>query len=111
MEELKHYRKVIRELIEDYARNKPSIGDIEVEMVLDERNDHYELIHVGWHKDYRVHGAVLHIDIRGGKVWIQHDGTDDIVAERLVEAGIPKDRIVLAFKPPEIRPHTGYAVA
>ncbi len=29
----------------------------------------------------------------------------------LVASGIPKERIVLAFKPPEIRPITGYAVA
>lgn len=33
------------------------------------------------------------------------------VAKELVKAGIPKDRIVLAFHPPEIRPHTEYAVA
>jgi len=29
----------------------------------------------------------------------------------LVRAGIPRDRIVLAFKPPNIRSHTDVAVA
>ncbi|NES43811.1 element excision factor XisI family protein, partial [Moorena sp. SIO2C4] len=29
----------------------------------------------------------------------------------LVATGVPKDRIVLAFHPPEIREHTGYAIA
>lgn len=52
---------------------------------------------------------VLHIDIRDEKIWIQHDGTEGGVALELVEAGIPRDRIVLAFKPPDIRPHTGFA--
>ena len=33
------------------------------------------------------------------------------VAFDLEAAGISKDRIVLAFKSPKIRPHTGYAVA
>ncbi|NEQ11433.1 MAG: XisI protein, partial [Moorea sp. SIO4E2] len=28
-----------------------------------------------------------------------------------VASGVPKDRIVLAFHPPEIREHTGYAIA
>jgi hypothetical protein len=65
----------------------------------------------GWNGPYGIHGPVLHIDIRGEKVWIQHDGTEAGIANELVEAGIPKDRIVLAFKPPSIRPHTGFAVS
>ena len=38
--------------------------------------------------DY-VHGAIVHIDLIGDKVWIQYDGTEGIAAD-LVEAGIPK---------------------
>ena len=54
---------------------------------------------------------MLHLDIRDGKIWIQHDGTYDGIANALVEAGIPRDRIVLAFKPPDIRQYTGFAVS
>lgn len=111
MDNLEHYRKVIRELIQKYAQYQPSRGDVQIEVIFDESNDHYELIYAGWNLPYRIHGSVLHIDIRNGKVWIQHDGTEDGVAEELVEAGIPRDHIVLAFKPPEIRPHTTFAVA
>src|SRR5262245_49228166 len=107
MDELAHYRKVIRGIIEAYAQYKPARGDVQIEVIFDEGNDHYELMYAGWNDIYRIHGSVLHVDIRGGKVWIQHDGTEDGIAERLVEAGIPRDRIVLAFKPPDIRPHTG----
>ncbi len=103
------YRQLVKELIREYAQYKPSVGDIETEVVFDEANDHYELIHTGWNRTYRIHGAVLHIDIRDGKVIIQHDGTSDAVAEILAERGIPRDHIVLAFKPPEIRPYTGFA--
>jgi hypothetical protein len=66
---------------------------------------------VGWDQDKRVHGCLVHIDIIDGKVWIQRDGTEQGIATELVTAGIPKDAIVLAFHPPEIRPHTEYAVA
>ena len=111
MEELAHYRQVIRNLLHEYAQYKPAVGEVEVEIIVDELQDHYELIFSGWSGPYRIHGSVLHIDIRGGKIWIQGDGTEDGIANRLLEADIPRDKIVLAFKPPEIRPHTGFAIA
>lgn len=111
MDTLNEYRRIIRDLIREYAGFKPAVGDIETEVILDEPNDHYELMQSGWVGIYRVHGSVLHIDIRGGKVWIQHDGTEDGVAEELVAAGIPRDKIVLAFKHPNVRPLTDYATA
>jgi hypothetical protein len=45
------------------------------------------------------------------KVWSQYDETEDGIAEELIKAGIPRDRIVLAFKPADIRPPTDFAVA
>lgn len=109
MDSLTEYRRIIRDLIEENAKIRPSVGDIEVETILDESKDHYELLYSGWDGSRRIHGSVLHLDLRGGKVWIQHDGTYHGIANDLVEAGIPKDRIVLAFKPPEVRPLTGFA--
>jgi hypothetical protein len=109
MDDLKEYRRIIREIIQQYATFKPARGDVQIETIFDEANDHYELIYAGWNGPYRIHGSVLHIDIRNGKVWIQHDGTEEGVAEALVKAGIARDRIVLAFKPPEARPFTEFA--
>ena len=43
--------------------------------------------------------------------WIQRDGTEYGIAQELVDAGIPKERIVLAFKSPELRKLTEFAVA
>jgi hypothetical protein len=111
MADLDHYRKVIRDLITEYSHHKPACGDVQSEVIFDEAQDHYELIHSGWNGIYRIHGSALHVDIRNDKVWIQHDGTEEGIAEKLVAAGIPRDRIVLAFKSPSIRPHTGFATA
>ncbi len=111
METVKQYREIIQSLIRNYAQYRSARGEVQVEVIFDEANDHYELIYAGWNGPYRIHGSVLHIDIRQEKIWIQHDGTEGSIAEELVEAGVPSDRIVLAFKPPEIRPHTGFAVA
>lgn len=111
MDQIERYRRIIRKMIQDYSVFRPAKGDVEIETIFDEGNDHYELIYSGWNGPYRIHGSVLHIDIRNGKVWIQYDGTEDGIAEELVEAGIPREHIVLAFKPPSIRPHTDFAVA
>ena len=57
-----------------------------------------------------MHFPLVHIDIVGGKVLIEKDNTEDGVATELVEAGIPKTQIVLAFRSPEVRKQTEYAV-
>jgi len=111
MDTVDHYRAIVRELILDYGRYKPSHGDIETEAIIDSAQNHFELLHVGWDGQRRVHGAVIHIDIIGDKIWIQHDGTSPGVANELVEAGIPRDAIVLGFRPPYVRQYSGFAIA
>jgi hypothetical protein len=110
MDRLEHYREVVSRLVEEYARYKPSHGKIETEAVVDRAHDHYEVMHVGWDGVRRVHGCVVHIDIKDGKVWVQYDGTSRPVAEELVAAGIPREDIVLGFHPPGVRGHTAFAV-
>jgi hypothetical protein len=105
------YREAIRKVIDEYARYPVSHGDIATEVIVDREKDHYELVHVGWDGPRRVHGAVIHIDIIDGRVWIQHDGTESGVAEELVQAGVPRDAIVLGFRPPHVRQYSGFAVA
>lgn len=109
MDTLNQYREIIKNIIEEYAQYKPSRGDVQIEIIFDEKNDHYDLVYAGWNGPYRIHGSVVHIDIRNGKVWVQYDGTEEGVAEVMAQRGIPRDRIVLGFKPPEIRPHTDFA--
>jgi hypothetical protein len=104
------YREIVQRLLEEYARFRPSHGEIEAELVVDPARDHYELIHVGWDGPRRVHGTVLHVDIRDEKIWIQYDGTDRPLAEELVGAGVPREAIVLGFHPPGVRKYTDFAV-
>ena len=111
MDTITQYKEIVHNLIMEYARYKPSHGEIETEAIIDPEKGHYELLHVGWDGVRRVHGPVIHIDIIGDKVWIQHDGTSVGIAEELVEAGIPRNHIVLAFHPAHLRQHTGFATA
>lgn len=68
MDRLADYRRIIRQVLADYARYKPANGEIEPELVVDAERDHFELLHVGWDGTQRVHGPVIHIDIIGNKV-------------------------------------------
>ena len=111
MDTLIHYRDIVRQIIETYASYKPSHGEIESKAIVDTEKDHYEVMHVGWDGMRRVHGSVVHLDIKNGKIWIQYDGTSRPVAEALLEAGVPREDIVLGFHPAELRQYTDFAVA
>ena len=98
MDRTEDYRTIVRKVIEEYARYKPSNGQIEAEAVVDRDHDHYEVMHVGWDGARRVHGCVIHIDIRGGKSRSSTTARRP-VAEELLAAGIPREDIVLGFHP------------
>ena len=111
MDTLDTYRQCIEKVLRDYAQLPYAHDEVERAVVSDRYGDHYLLLAVGWNGAQRVHGSIVHIDIINGKVWIQRDGTEHGIAEDLVAAGIHQDHIVLAFRPPDLRQYTGYAVA
>lgn len=110
MEKLIKYRQIVQQMLLEYGQRKPAHGDIEVETILDTERDHYQIFYVGWDKQTRVHHCSIHIDIKGGKIWLQWNATEDDIAEDLVIAGVPKEDIVWGFQPPFMRKYTGYAV-
>lgn len=110
MHDVSRYREIVRRLIEEYAGYIPSYGDVRVEAITDCEHDHYEIMEVGWNKEQRVHCCIMHIDIRDGKVWIEHNATDALIGEELVAAGIPREHIVLGLQPAEDRPLTRFGV-
>ncbi|WP_225977609.1 XisI protein [Nostoc sp. CENA543] len=83
---------------------------IQAQTIFDTERDHYQLVYVGWHNSKRIYGTVLHLDIIDSKIWIQQDGTEVGIANKLVELGVPKRDIVLGFDPPKFRHYTEFAV-
>lgn len=94
---------IVRAVLEEYAAFAPSQGEVEVELVADEARGHFEILYVGWEGWRRVHGVVVHVDLRGDEVWIQHDGTEAGIADELIARGVDPRRIVLAFQHPQMR--------
>jgi hypothetical protein len=105
------WKDIIEQVLTEYAAIPYSYSDVKKETVFDLNQDRYLILVVGWKGQRYEHGCTVHIDLVDDKVWIQRDGTEEGIALDLENAGIPKDHIVLGFKPPEVRPMTGYAVA
>ncbi|MBC8141981.1 MAG: XisI protein [Armatimonadetes bacterium] len=112
MDTRNHYADIIKTILSPIAKRHYDGLNVSNEAVFDDTNGHYLVMSVGWESGdvRRIHHPLVHLDIIGGKVWIQRDGTEDGVAYDLEAAGIPKSDIVLAFHPLYVRPHTGYAV-
>lgn len=105
------YKPIIQKVFDDYINFIGQTDDIQLETITDPERKRYLLVEVGWQNGRRIYGALLHIDIIDNKLWIQHDGTEDGIANELVALGIPKQNIVLAFKPVERRKITEFAVS
>ncbi|NJL58416.1 MAG: XisI protein [Desulfobacteraceae bacterium] len=110
MEKIAIYRNHIKELIRRHS-HPSAYGDVEIQQIFDTENDHYQLVHAGWHNKQRQYGCIIHADIKNGKIWIQHDGTETGIADELVGLGISREDIVLAYHPPYKRPYSGFATA
>ncbi len=111
MDKLDHYRQVIQEILNQYTERSSSHPDIESVAICDPIQDSYLVMDIGWNQSGRVHSVPIHLRIKSNKIWLEWDGTDQEIAQQLVNRGIPPTDIVLAFYRPERRKLTGFAIA
>ncbi|NES06775.1 MAG: XisI protein [Okeania sp. SIO2F4] len=108
MDKLEKYRQFVRQILSSHAEIATTADTVNAELIFDREHDHYQLAYVGWQGDKRVFGPVMHFDIIDGKIWIQYNGTEASVAERLVEMGVPTSDIVIGFHSAFKRQFTPY---
>ena len=114
MERLKKFQKVLTTVMEDIEKEFSNSEDKNVEFhpLIDEKHHRYQLMAVGWMGNSdRVFNIFFQADILNDKIWLQVDNNEYSVAERLVDKGISKKDIVLAYYPEYHRKFTEYAVA
>ncbi|MEA5582650.1 XisI protein [Nodularia harveyana UHCC-0300] len=99
MDTITTYREIIKQVISDYAKLRPSHGNIRLDSIFDEMSDRYALMQVGWDKGRRVRGNLIYIIIENGKVIIEYDGMECGITQDFVKKGIPESDIILAFLP------------
>ena len=109
MDRIETYRQHIQEILTEHSK---LVWDKRIcaETIFDRESDRYLLIYVGWREEKRLYGVVLHVDIIDGKIWVQQDGTEVGIANKLVERGVSKQNIVLGLDPPMMRQYTEFAV-
>lgn len=110
MEKSTAYRQLIKDAIRAQAL-PPTQEGIEVATLFDDESGQYQLLYFGWHQKKRTYTVLLHVRLHDGKIWIERDGTFEGFANIMLEAGVPREEIVLAFHSPWKRQFTDFAVA
>ena len=111
MDKITQYRKAIIQVLTDYqSQFRLTSKNLQYQTLIDKDNNHYQFLWTGWDGDRHVFSIAFHIDIIGDKIWIQEDNTEIGIADLLVEQGIAKSDIVLAYFAPSHRELTEFAV-
>lgn len=111
MDRLDLFREVIPKVLQYYVDHQDSFGEIKTSLIISQDQNHFLLVDDGWQDGIRSYGVLAHAEIHNDKIYIQRDGTEQGITDDLLAAGISTQEIVLAFHPPEMRKHTGLAIA
>ena len=92
------YQKIIKTYLKDFAKRKPAnLPDIEVQVISDTENNHFQLAYVGWQGNRFIYSILFHLDIKNGKVLIQKNATERLVDEDLIKNGVAKEDVIFGF--------------
>jgi XisI protein len=106
------YQSIVKQVLQNHADYRAALPDgYTSEPIFDDERGQYLVLDMGWHGDKYLHATPIHISLIDDKVWVQYDDTEEGVATDLMAAGVSKEDIVLGFRHPKIRQHTGFAVA
>ncbi|MBD2176850.1 XisI protein [Pseudanabaena sp. FACHB-1998] len=106
------YRQIIKQVLQNHADYRSAIPDAYTSQVLfDDERGQYLVLDIGWNGDQYLHSTPIHLSLVNDKIWIQYDDTEEGIVTDLVDEGVSKNDIVLGFRHPKVRLHTGFAVA
>lgn len=98
MDRVEHYRQIICEFLQDFAKDDP-----EAQVILDPVRDRYLVMHNGWRGESRIYGCAMQLDIIDSQVWIQHNSTEIYIEQELIQRGVASEDIVLGLRSPVVR--------
>ncbi|MFM7449801.1 MAG: XisI protein [Leptolyngbyaceae cyanobacterium] len=98
MDRVDQYRQIIREFLQDFAKDDP-----EAQLIFDPVHDRYLVMHNGWRGESRIYGCAMQLDIIDGQVWIQHNSTEVFIEQELTQRGVSPKDIILGLRSPSVR--------
>jgi hypothetical protein len=110
MADLNHFRDCIQSVLSEYAMRRSNQKDVEAQVIFDADRNHYQLFYIGWEGHKRVFYPIIHVDIQGNKIWLQHNVTEELVADDLMNLGVDRGDIVLGLHHPSLRRYTEFAI-
>ncbi len=113
MEKLTHYQTLIKQVLTEYEQisSQVPIPDVDEVLVFDDQRSQYLWFNIGWKQGQRIKGISVYIRMKNEKIYIEEDWTEEGIATELLNLGVPKEDMVLAFYPPEERKFTEFAIA
>jgi len=87
---------IVREEVTEYASDGVG-GNIRLFPVCDDTRQIYAVNAVDYPRYKEMPDVVVMARIVGDKVVIEHDGTDKPLVQALLQRGIPREQIVLAY--------------
>lgn len=112
MERVKFYQDLIISILKENADYyKGTTNPLNLYVIEDKKNNHFQLLMLGWENDHYVFQCLFHLDIINGKIWVQWNDTDFPIEQELIKRDVPAGDIVLGLKHPKRRENTGFAAA
>ena len=82
--------QAIVKILQDYFEFLGNDSESELQLIIDENKDHYLLMEIGWHKNQRIYGSFIHIDIINKKIWALLDFPWLTTISSVVATSMPK---------------------
>ncbi len=104
MDRIAFFQKTITETLKDSADYyKGTTNPLNVIVIEDMKNNHFQLLMQGWDEDDYIFQCLLHLDIIENRIWIQYNNTDIVIEDELIKSGVKPNEIVLGLKHPRFR--------
>jgi hypothetical protein len=88
--------KNVKETVRGYVGSGRGFN-VQLYPLLDDENQHYGIAAVGYPERKRPMSVMVMARVVDGQVIIEEDRTDRPLVDELIAAGIPRERIVLAY--------------
>lgn len=94
MDQVKSVNEVIRELLSEFARIPPALGQVTTQFVADEQQQQFLLITYGRDEQKQpIYYCAVHLDLSEERIIVRCDNMEPSIVEYLVASGIPRQQI------------------
>lgn len=112
MDKVTKYKILVSSIIDQFEFADNPSQEVKSILVKDIDRGQFLVFSDGWRdKKRRIYGCSVHIEVtKEGKIWMRQDTTDPPIVQMLLDNGVPKEDIVLAYYAPIVREDTGFAM-